>query len=527
LPPRKVSLLLRSGTLYDGTGATPTKSDVAIDGDRIVFTGGEFPGEADVVIDAAGLAVCPGFIDTHAHSEFTVLADPSALGKVLQGVTTEINGNCGLSAAPLLGEARERREEDLKEYGITERWATLGEYLGILANRGPMLNIATLAGHGSVRASVMGYADRTPEFEDMQRMKELLGETLDAGAIGFSSGLIYPPGIYSTLDELTELTRHGVENAKGPFIYTSHMRSETDKLLEAIEETIAVGAGAGAPAHVSHIKTAGRENWHKADTAIELMEVARGRGIRVTCDRYPYTASSTDLDTVLPRWTYEDGTQAEMERLRDPELRKKIIDELPADDEIWESVVVSSVPGESGRWLEGMSIKGATARMGVGCREAVVEILVKEGLRVGAIFHGMSEENLWKFLSLPYAMVGSDSSSRSFEGPTAKGKPHPRGYGSFPRFIKRFPGGLAEAVRKVTSLPAETFGIRDRGLIKEGLKADVVVFDPKTITDRATYIAPFQKPEGIAHVLINGVQAVRDGEPTGSRPGRILSHGRA
>jgi N-acyl-D-amino-acid deacylase len=305
------------------------------------------------------------------------------------------------------------------------------------------------------------------------------------------------------------------------------MRSETDMLLEAIEETIAIGEGAGVGVHVSHIKTARKENWGKADSAIRIIEEARGRGVQATCDRYPYTAASTDLDAVLPAWAFEGGTEAEMRRLKDPELREKIIGELPADDEAWKDVVVSSVPGEAGRWLEGLSIRDIALRMGLACREALVEVLVKEGVRVGAIFHGMSEENLWKFLSLPYAMVGSDSSSRSFDGPTATGKPHPRGFGTFPRFLKNYPGGLSEALRKVTSLPAQTFGIADRGIIKESLKADMVVFDPAKLTDRATYTEPFQRPEGIRHVIINGVPAVLDGALTGKRPGRVLRHGRA
>jgi N-acyl-D-amino-acid deacylase len=527
LPQTKVDILLRGGSVYDGTGAPPQTADIAISGDAISFVVNGFEGEAGEVLDVDGLAVCPGFIDTHGHSEFTVLADPSALGKVLQGVTTEINGNCGLSAAPLLGEARERREEDLREYSIKERWSSLEEYFSILEDRGPMLNWATLAGHGSVRASVMGYADRNPTPEDMERMKGLLGETLSAGAIGFSTGLIYPPGVYSSREELTELARHGGGHSGGPFIYTSHMRSETDMLLEAIEETIAIGEGAGVAAHISHIKTARRENWHKAEAAISLIEEARKRGMRVTCDRYPYTAASTDLDAVLPAWAFEGGSVAEMKRLQDPALREKIIGELPSDDEVWEGVVVSSVPGESGRWLEGLSIKDIASRMGLGYREALMEVLIKEGIRVGAIFHGMSEENLWKFLSLPYAMVGSDSSSRSFEGITATGKPHPRGFGTFPRFLKNYPGGLAEAIRKVTSLPAETFGIQDRGLIKEGLRADVVVFDPERLADRATYSEPFRRPEGIVHVVINGVPAVSEAEPTGRRPGRVLRNGGA
>jgi N-acyl-D-amino-acid deacylase len=524
LPQGKVTLLLKNCTIYDGTGAPPELADIGIKDDTIVSVG-QAPAEAETIVDVRGLSVAPGFIDTHGHSEFTLLADPSALGKVFQGITTEINGNCGLSAGPLYGEARARREDDLREYDVKERWAALGEYLSILEKREPMLNFATLAGHGSVRASVMGYADREPSSSDMEEMKRLLAEALFQGAIGFSTGLIYPPGIYSSAGELTELARHGRDVSAGPFIYASHMRSESDRLIEAIEETLSIGADSGVGVHISHIKTANRENWHKAEAAIALMDDARNKGVRVTCDRYPYTTASTDLDSVLPRWAFEGGLEEEMKRLTDPAQREKIKEELPADDEVWEGVVISSVPGDSGRWLEGISIKEVAKRKNIGCREALLEVLVNEGLRVGAIFHGMSEENLWKFLSLPYSMVGSDSAARSFKGPTARGKPHPRGFGSFPRFLKNYPGGLPEAIRKATMLPAETFGIKGRGLIKEGFKADILVFDPGGLKDRATYEDPFQKPEGIVHVIINGVPTVLDGESTGRRPGRIIRGG--
>jgi N-acyl-D-amino-acid deacylase len=279
LPHGKVTLLLKGCTIYDGTGALPAAADIGIKDDTIVSIG-QAPAEAETTIDVKGLAVAPGFIDTHGHSEFTLLADPSALGKVFQGITTEINGNCGLSAGPLYGEAMARREDDLREYDIKERWSTLGEYLSILEKTEPTLNFATLAGHGSVRASVMGYANRAPSGSDTAEMKRLLSEALYHGAIGFSTGLIYPPGIYSSTGELSVLARHGRKVSTGPFIYTSHMRSESDGLIEAIEEALSIGADSGVGVHISHIKTAGRENWHKADDAITLMDGARNKGVR-------------------------------------------------------------------------------------------------------------------------------------------------------------------------------------------------------------------------------------------------------
>lgn len=523
MPRGKIELLLKGGRVFDGTGAPPKQVDIGISGDAIVYLG-EGPVQAEKAMDLNGLDVSPGFIDCHGHSEFSLLSDPRALGKLLQGVTTEINGNCGLSAGPLRGAARERREEDLREFGIPERWETLEEYLSILETREPGLNFATLAGHGSIRGSVMGYSDREPTAKDMEEMKRLQRETLEAGAIGLSSGLIYPPGIYSSTDELVELARYG-GSILNRFIYATHMRSESDRLLEAIEETLRVGEGAAVAVHISHIKTSGRENWHKAAAAISLMDEAIAGGMKVTCDRYPYTASSTDLDAVLPRWAFEGGAEEEMRRLRDPDARERIKAELPEDEETWEGVVVSSVPGESGKWLEGLSIKEISFRQGKECRDALLDVLAEEGVRTGAIFHGMSEENLWKFLSLPYAMVASDSSARSPDGSTAFGKPHPRGFGTFPRFLKNYPGGLSRAIHKATLLPASTFGLKGRGMVREGCRADIVVFDSARLADRATYEDPFLLPEGIVHVFVNGIAAVRDGEPTGRRPGRVLRSG--
>ncbi len=366
----------------------------------------------------------------------------------------------------------------------------------------------------------MGYGDRRPTAEEKVRMKALLEETLGAGAIGMSTGLIYPPGLYTDTDELVELCRHGAGLRAGRFVYATHMRSEAAGLLEALGEAVRIGSEAGVRTHVSHLKTAGRENWRLADDAIAKIEKARAEGIRLTCDRYPYTASSTDLDSVLPHWVLEGGHEEEIRRLKDPGTRARISGELPVQEETWSAVVISSVLRNQD--LVGRSIAEIAVSAGKGFAEALMDVLVEENLRVGAIFHSMSEENLWKFLSLPYAMVGSDSASRSLSGPTAAGRPHPRGFGSFPRFLKHYPGGLGEAVYKTTLLPARTFGFSDRGRIKEGFKADLVAFDPRKLSDRATYAEPFRKPDGIYYVVINGVVAVSGGEPTGARPGRVL-----
>jgi len=524
---KRIDLLIKGGTIYDGSLADPYVKDIAISGDAIAAIGSFHWNEAGMVIDAEGLAVAPGFIDTHAHSDFTILADPRAEGKVSQGVTTEINGNCGMSAAPLFNKAFERREEDLKDLGIRERWNTLTEYFTLAAKKGIALNLATLAGHGNIRGSVMGYDDRLPSEDELSGMSALLKTAIDEGAIGMSTGLIYPPGVYAKTEELIELSK--VLKQKG-LVYATHMRSEGDMLVESVQEVIRIGREAGVKAHISHIKTLGQRNRHKAEKVIALLEDARDSGVHLTCDRYPYTASSTDLDSLLPAWTYEGGNDEEMKRLINPADIRRIRQEIQGqagEKDYWKTVIISSVDSEANAWMEGRTIADISASLRLDEIDTLLGILINERLRVGAVFLSMSEENLRKFLSLPYCMIGSDSSARSFDGPTRKGKPHPRGFGTFPRFLGRYAGnneimGLSEAIYRATSLPAETFGLKKRGSIREGMYADIVIFDPKTIMDRATFENPFQRSSGIQHVLVNGVPVIREGEFAGNFPGRVL-----
>ena len=544
-------MLIKNGLIFDGTGSDPFEADIGISGDRISFINGtsesklqsakygmrnaECDAKPQYVIDARGMAVAPGFIDTHGHSEFTLLADPRAEGKICQGITTEINGNCGLSAAPLYGEAFEHREADLREYDIRERWSTLSEYLGVLAGRKPALNFVTLAGHGNIRASVLGYKNKIPDQSEMQKMQALLRETVEQGAIGLSTGLIYPPGVYSATEELIGLLDlSSFIPRPSKFIYASHMRSEGDRLTESIEEIIRIGKESGIHVHISHIKTSGRKNWHKIDKALLLIGDARQNDIPVTCDRYPYTASSTDLDTVVPSWAYEGGSEAELGRLISPDIRDKIREEIlheHPEPQYWEEIRVSSVSSGKNRWMEGKTVAYIAGEKKLHPVDMLFSILIEEKLRVGAIFSSMSEDNLNRFLSLPYAMVGTDSSARSTGGPTGRGNPHPRGFGSFPRYLGRHvrDNGLMsmkEAVYKITLLPARTFGIENRGVLKNGAFADIVIFDYGKIIDRATYDEPFLKPEGINYVIINGSPVVWEGQPTDIRNGRILKHGK-
>jgi N-acyl-D-amino-acid deacylase len=529
--PNRVSVLIRGGLVYDGSGSPPVVADVGIAGDRIAFVGRAPVISADVTVEAGGLAVAPGFIDSHSHSDFTLMADPRAEGKVCQGVTTEINGNCGMSAAPLYKKALERREEDLKELGIGQRWNTLAEYFAILEKKGVGINTAVLAGHGNIRASIVGYEDRPCSEQEMKEMTWLLERTLDEGAAGLSSGLIYPPGIYSDTEELVCLAQ---SLRKGGLIYASHIRSEGVRVVESVGEVIEIGKGAGVRVHVSHIKTAGRENWGKAGRVIEMLTEARASGVRITCDRYPYTAASTDLDAILPAWSFEGGNEDELERLRSEQQRRRITEELreqTSREGYWDSILISSVASGGNGWMEGMSIAEIGGRLGLPGMDTVFKVLVDEELRVGAIFFSMCEENLKGFLGLPFCMIGSDSSARSFSGPTRKGKPHPRTFGTFPRFLGKYVRqekllSLEEAIRKATSLTAQTFGLTGRGLLQEGTFADLVVFDRETIIDRALFEDPFREPEGIRFVFVNGTAALWDGKITGKCAGRVLRSGR-
>jgi len=534
---KKLDLLIRNGIVYDGAGGEPYEADIGIAGDRIAFvkklTDESYQPsaiKAERIIDAKGLAVTPGFIDTHAHSEFTLLADPRAEGKISQGITTEINGNCGLSAAPLYNDAFEHRGKDLKELGIKERWSNLTEYFRILKDRRIALNFVTLAGHGNIRASVIGYKDKKPTATALKKMGALLKKTVDSGAIGLSTGLIYPPGIYSDTEELINLLKQSAISNQLSAIYTSHMRSEGRQLIESIQEIIRIGEEADIKVHISHIKTSGKENWHKIAEAISLISGARKRGIKVTCDRYPYTASSTDLDTILPSWTYNGGAEQELERLKSSTVQEKIKKEVLQriqDKEYWKNVRVSSVNSQKNKWMEGRSLHYISEKINQRPVDTLFKILLEERLRAGAIFSSMREDNLKRFLSLPYAMIGSDSSARSASGITCEGKPHPRGFGSFPRFLGKYVRdeklmSLGEAIHKITMLPAKTFGISERGVIRKGAFADIVIFDAQAVIDRATFDKPFLKPRGIHYVVVNGATAVREGKGPEARAGRIL-----
>lgn len=523
-----LDFLLRGGFIIDGTSddVEPRPGDIGIEGDRIKTVGNLSKIKAENIIDISGLYVCPGFIDSHAHSEFTLLADGRAEGKICQGITTEVNGNCGLSAAPLYGPAFEQRTAELKELGIKERWNSLSEYFELLDKKRFATNFLTLVGHGNLRASVSGYENRQLAASDKNRIFSLLKDSLGSGATGLSTGLIYPPGVYSDTSEIIELAR--ATKMQGGNIYTTHMRNEEGKLLEAVTEAIRISFESGLHLHISHLKTHGEKNWEKIKEVFRLIDNAHKKGVRLTCDRYPYVASCTDLDVILPFWAYEGGHSEELRKIKNEQ--KRLADEIlkaHPEESYWERVKISRVNLNKNKWMEGKSLAEISKSLHKPPVKCLFEILIEEDLRAEAIFFLMSEDNLKSILKRPYTMIGSDSSARSFDGITAKGKPHPRGFGSFPRVLSRYVREqevipLEKAVYKMTGLPAKTFGIKNRGIINKGFFADITVFDAGKIKDRATFDKPFVKPGGVYYVFINGKPVIREGVLTGELPGRIL-----
>lgn len=513
---------LTGGEILDGTGRAAFRADIGIAGERIAAVGDLAAAAARVTLNATGRLVCPGFVDTHSHSDAYLLLEPSAASKVYQGVTTEVVGNCGSSAAPRPGAAQ--IPSDWQTHSYPGSWRTMAEYRSLLERVRPAVNVVALVGHNVLRAGVMGYEGRAARPEEIRAMAALLDEGLDAGGRGLSTGLIYPPGMYAARDEI--LTLAAVVARRGG-IYTSHMRSESSGLLESLEETIGVSRATGVRVQISHLKTSGRPNWGLLDRALGSIESARAGGLAVAADRYPYTSSCTDLDVILPHWATEGGRGCELERLRDPATRARLRDELLAarSETSWGSITIGST-GEGNRRFRGKPLGDVAAVLGLEPVDAALHLLDTDRLATSAFFHGMSEANLWRILAQPYVMIGSDASLRAPWGPLSRDYPHPRAYGSFPRFLRAALDGrtvpIGEAVRKITSLAAEQFGLAGRGTIREGQAADLVVFDPATIRDVATYDDPHRLSEGVVHVLVNGVLTLRDGALTGDRSGRWL-----
>ncbi len=523
-----LDFLLKGGFIIDGRSGNsfPVKGDIGIKSDLISVIGNNTVVDAEKVVDVSGLCICPGFIDAHSHSDFTLMADGRAEAKIAQGITTEINGNCGFSAAPLYNSALEQRIPELKDLDISERWNTLSEYSIIMKRRRFATNFFTLVGHGNLRASVVGYSDKALTLKDREKMFHLLRDSINAGASGLSTGLIYPPGIYTGTPEIVEVTR---ETARiGGTVYTTHMRSEDAELLNAVDEAIKIGFDSGIHVHISHLKTSGKRNWHKLDDVFKRIALAQQKGLVLTCDRYPYTASATGLDAVLPHWAFEGGREDELGRIKNERerLTNDMLRKYP-EESCWEDIKIASVNTGKNRWMEGKSLSEIGRLQKKSPLASIFDILIEEDLRVDAIYFTMSEDNLQSILQRPYTAIGSDSSARSFNGVTCSGKPHPRGFGSFPRVLGKYVREtgiipIKEAVYKMTGLPAGIFGLKDRGFIADKYFADITVFDPERISDTSSFDNPFKKPDGIHYVFVNGTPVLWEGRQTDALPGRIL-----
>jgi N-acyl-D-amino-acid deacylase len=533
-PPRLAAapafdLVIRGGTVLDGTGAPAFRADLGLVGDTIAALGDIAPGQGGRVIDATGLHVAPGFVDIHTHSDPDVLAYPTADSRARQGVTTELAGNCGSSAAPLVGHGGEERREEWKRDGIDADWTAVASYLARVERAGLSVNHALLAGHGTLRSNAVGDVDRPLSAEELRGVARALEKALDQGAFGLSTGLEYVPGRYTPTAEIVALARLV---ARRGGLYASHIRNEEARLLEAVAEAIEVGRESGVRVEIAHLKAAGDSNWPKQGAALDLVESARRDGVAVMADAYPYTAYSTTLTTFMEGWAREGGTEAILARFRDPGARARIRREVEAqvrvDPGSWERVVVSRVKtGKNRSVAVGRSLVEIGAAWGLDPVDAYLRLLEEEETAVSFVGHGMSPENVERVLRHPLVMVGSDGSSMAPVEEAAKSRPHPRSYGTFPRvlgFYARERGlfGLETAIRKMTSLPADQIGLADRGRIARGRKADLVVLDAARVRDTATFDDPHRYPEGIVHVLVNGVAVVETGAHTGARPGRAL-----
>lgn len=518
-----LDLKIQQGQVLDGSGAPGFMADIGVKGDRIAAVGDLSETPAERTLEASGRVVCPGFIDAHSHSDVFLMVEPSAPSKITQGITTEVVGNCGSSAAPIRNAGF--LPADWAAAPLPGKWSTFAEYAELLEKARPAPNALLLLGHGKLRAFAMGFEARAASESEMTEMRRLLSDGLAAGAAGMSTGLIYPPGMFADSGEIRALAQL-VADSGG--IYTSHMRSEGGALLEAIAETLDVARQAGVRVQVSHLKTSGRPNWPLVDRALDLIRAGRAAGLEAAADRYPYTASSTNLDAIMPKWFFAGGKDASMARLRPGADRDRLLSELrrARTEDYWSTVIVASTLHPDQRQFQGRPILEAAEAMRAHPAEAVLRLIERDRLETGAFFTGMCEENMWKILAEPYVMIGSDASLRSTTGPLSLDFPHPRAFGTFPKVLRAALDGrtapLPEAIRKMTSLPANHFHIRDRGRIEKGMFADLVVFDPARVRDMATFSQPHQFSEGIEAVVVNGRITLDKKGFTGERAGRIL-----
>ena len=529
---QQYDVIIRNGTVYDGSGGSPRIADLALKGDRIARIGRLRGAHAKFEINAKGMAVAPGFINM-ISGEVTLMADGRSQSDIRQGVTLEIFGE-GESMGPLTPEMRDyfqKLQGDIK-YPID--WSTLGEGLDRLAKHGISCNVASFVGAATIRENVLGFANRTPTPEELDRMGALVERSMQEGALGVASALIYAPGAYAKTDELIALSE-----AAGKYhgIYISHMRSEGNQLLEAVDELITIARTAHVPAEIYHLKAAGKENWSKLDAVIKKVEAARAQGLRITADMYTYTAGATGLDASMPPWVPEGGYYAWAARLRDPKVRERVVREMRTPSGQWENLLLAAgspdrvllvgFKNDALKQFTGKTLAEVAKMRGKSPEETAIDLVIEDGSRVVTIYFLMSEENVRREVALPWVSFGSDEYSQAPEGVFLKSNPHPRAYGNFARLLVTYVRdekviSLTEAIRRLTSLPAQNLSLDRRGLLREGYYADVVVFEPAKIEAPATYENPHQYAKGMVHVWVNGVRVLKDGEHTGATPGRVL-----
>lgn len=515
-------VIIRGGRIVDGAGNPWFYADVGIRGERIVKISRKLEGSARRVIDARGLVVAPGFIDTHSHSDFTLLVDGNAESKIRQGVTTEVLGEAN-SVAPVCP-GRESSGQLENRYNIRRDWKDLEGYFRRLLRQGTSVNVATYVAGGQIRMCGMGLEMRAPTAEELKRMESLADEAMRQGALGFSTGLIYPPNSYAKTDELVALARVA---ARYGGIYTTHMRGEGAQLLDAVKETISISEQAGLPAHILHLKSSGEKNWGKIRDAVALIEQARARGVEISADQYPYVASSTGLTTQVPQWAQDGGREKMLARFRDAGERNRIREQMLRANSDPSRMMVAMVRTEANKAYEGKTIAEVAAMRNQDPQDTILDLLLEEHGDVRMVYFTMNEDDVRYALKQPWVSIGSDGTAVKPEGVLGEGKPHPRWYGTFPRVLGKYVREehvlpLEEAVRKMTSLPAAQLGIHQRGLLAEGYYADVVLFDPDRISDKATFTEPHQYAEGIDYVLVNGRVVLDHGRHTGAHPGRAI-----
>ncbi|HBH11571.1 MAG TPA: aminoacylase [Clostridiales bacterium] len=529
-----LDLLIKNGTICDGSGKPSYRGDIGVKDKKIVAIGSVEANQDSKVIEAEGLVVSPGFIDFHTHSDLALLGEPSATAKITQGVTTEIIGHCGISAFPFSKETyalSKRYTSSVLAFKSMEwDWLSLGEYFALLSSRRIAVNVGALIGHGSLRIAVMGFENRKPTHEDMSKMKGLLIEGLEQGAFGLSTGLAYVPGCYADLDELSELTE---VVAQFGGIYSTHLRNQSESLVECVEEAIEIGRRTGASIQISHLKAVGKMYQSNAIRVLDLIEKAQIEGIDVTADQYPYLAGSSTITAILPPWVLEGGMDEMLKRLQSNDCRKAIkydllhgIDGWENRVELlgWENIFVSSLKKSRNKHYEGKNLEEIAIIGGKSPEDTLFDLLIDESGNIGQIAYTSSEDTMRIIMKSPYVMIGSDGLY------VDEGKTHPRLFGTFPRLLGKYVREehvitLEEAIRKITYLPAKKLGFNDRGLIKEGMMADITIFDKNIINDNATFSEPFIQSEGIKYVIVNGELILENGQITGKLPGTVIRRG--